>query len=78
MASVKTSWRNAASLMFLTGPFKYTKQPQKLTKPLSISRAPFIQYTSPNSEQHQAELLFVQRHSKSGFMVSKAKKTVPS
>lgn len=63
--SVKLPWRNAACLMFMTGPFRYTKQPQIIMNPLSISRSPFISMDSPD----EPELLYVQRHSKSGFMV---------
>ena len=68
--AVKTPWRTAACLMFLTGPFRYIKQPQKLTKPLAIGHAPFLQYKSPEQSGEQPQLLFVRRHSKSGFMAS--------
>ena len=66
-AAVKTPWRNAACLMFLTGPFGYCKQPLPIENPLSVSQGPFLKYTS--KEEPEPEILFVQRHSKSGFMV---------
>ena len=65
--AVKTPWRNAACLMFMTGPFRFSRPPQRLTEPLSVGHSPFIQYDCPGNPQ--PELLFVKRHSKSGFMV---------
>ena len=70
-ASVKVPWRNAACLMFMTGPFRYCRNPQRATKPTSIGLSPFIEYhPSVKGEHHpEQDILFVKRHSKSGFMV---------
>ena len=67
MAAVETRWRNAACLMFLTGPFRFSKAPQKISNPLVVSKSPFIR--NKCEQRSEPSILFAKRHSKAGFMV---------
>ena len=54
--------------MLMTGPFRYSRPAQRLSKPLAVGHSPYLEYKSSGTPQ--PEMLFVKRHSKSGFMVS--------
>ncbi len=63
MAAIASSgWRNSACVMMLSGPFRYCREPQA-----TLGKKPFLEYTSELREQ--PEIVFVKRHSQSGFMV---------
>lgn len=77
MEGVKTAWRNAACLLFFTGPVKYSLQSAssvrhsleayKSGRSLQPPITNFLKLTS--EPRDDMEMVFVQRHSKSGFMV---------
>ena len=70
VTKIKTVWRNSACLMLLSGNFKYRKQSvDELVNILDRKVLPNFIETSSESGTVDEELLFVQRHSKSGFMV---------
>ena len=78
MEGVKQTWRNAACLLFLTGPFRYSPRnagPMRAlleshTKGKSPPTTNFLEMCSTSSPAREdMEMVFVQRHSKSGFMV---------
>lgn len=70
---IKTMWRNAATLLLINGHFKYRPAPRhdlgcvldKRTLPI------FLESTDHDKQsKDETDLLFVQRHGNSGFMVS--------
>lgn len=86
MESVRHAWRRAACLLFVTGPFKYC--PKKAPGMRALLEAhvkgtppPTTSYleTDPTqqSRREDMELMFVQRHSTSGFMVSLVHSILP-
>ncbi len=80
MEGVKHVWRKAACVLFVTGPFKYC--PQKAPGMRGLieahvrgARPPttcFLEKDPQQSHREDMEIMFVQRHSKSGFMVSES------
>ena len=66
---VKNPWRNAACLLLLTGPFRYSRPAQRLSKPLAVGYSPYLEYKCSGTPQ--PEVLFVKRHPQVNFMVSK-------
>ena len=73
MAAVKkirTMWRNSAILMLINGPFRYRRPTSNdLASVLGKRTLPIFLENTDEHCKDDMNLLFVQRHARSGFMV---------